>query len=46
MPHAVPGARDRVEPLSEAAKTITRDKVLELGEASETIRWSLEPCEG
>ena len=46
MPHAVSGARGRVEPLSEAATTITSDKVLELGEASETIRWSLGPCEG
>ena len=34
------------EPLSEAAKIITSDRVLELGEANETIRWGLGSCEG
>ena len=34
-----PGARGRGERLSEATKIITSDRVLELGEANETIRW-------
>ena len=33
MPHAVSGARGRVEQLSEMTKIITSDRVLELGEA-------------
>ena len=36
----VSGARGRGERLSEAAKTVTSDRVLELGEANETIRWA------
>ena len=42
----VSAARGRGERLSEAAKTITSDRVLELGEANETVRWGLEPYEG
>ena len=38
MPHAVSGARGGVEQLSEMTKIITSGRVLELGEASETIR--------
>ena len=40
------GARGRGERLSEATKIITSDRVLEIGEANETIRWSLGPPEG
>ena len=46
MPRCVSDARGRGELLSEATKIITSDRVLELGEANETIRWCLGPCEG
>ena len=45
MPHDVSGARGRGEQLPEMTKIITLDQVLELGEANETIRWDLGPCE-
>ena len=44
--HAESGARGRGERLSEETEITTSERVLELDEGNETIRWGLGPCEG